>query len=140
MTPECRAARLLKFKADQVRELQQQISVYTLNLSQARQKIAMLESQIAEEIETMATLDPLQSPADRIFLDIARNRTRHPNEWRYSMETLVWSTEIHDIFPGAWEIVRRALSLPGDCLLLSKVADARAVISSTLLDLTNLKC
>jgi hypothetical protein len=85
MTAECRAARLLKFKADRIRKLQQQISACTLNLGQARHKIAMLESQIAEEVETMATLHPLQSPAHRIFLDIARNRTRHPNGRRYSV-------------------------------------------------------
>jgi hypothetical protein len=59
MTAECRASRLLKFKVDRIRELQQQISAYTLNLSQARHKMAMLQSRIAEEIETMATLHPL---------------------------------------------------------------------------------
>jgi hypothetical protein len=79
MTAECRAARLLKFKTDRIRELQQQISAYTLNLSQGKHKIVMLESQIADEIETMTTLHPLQSPADRIFLHIARNRIPHPN-------------------------------------------------------------
>jgi hypothetical protein len=78
----------------------------------------------------MATLHPLQSPADRIFLDIARNHTRHRN-WRcYSVETLAWSREIHDISPQVWEIVRRVLPLPGNCLLLPKFADARAVIST----------
>jgi hypothetical protein len=86
MTAKCRAARLLKFKTDRIRELQQQISAYALNLSQARHKITMLESQIAEEIETVATLDPLQSHAGRIFLDIARNRTRHLNRRCYSVE------------------------------------------------------
>jgi hypothetical protein len=138
MTAECRAARLLKFNADRIRELQQQIFAYTLNLSQARYKIAMLEFQIAEEIEIMATLHPLQFPADRIFLDIARNRTRHPNGRRYSVETLAWSRKIHDISPRAWEI-RRVLPLPGNRLLLSKFADARAVISSALLDLDEIK-
>jgi hypothetical protein len=101
MTAECRAARLLKFKPDRIRELQQQISAYTLNLSQARHKIAMLESQMAEEIETMATLHPLQSPADRIFSDVAGNRTQHPSGRRYSVETLAWPREIHDKSPRA---------------------------------------
>jgi hypothetical protein len=78
MNAESRPARLLKFKADRIRKLQQQISAYTLNLSQAKYKIAMLESLIAEEIKTMATLHPLQSPADRVFLDITRNCIRHP--------------------------------------------------------------
>jgi hypothetical protein len=105
MTAECHAARLLKFKADRIRELQRQISADTLNISRARRKGAMLESQIAEEIEAMATLHPLQSPADRIFLEITRNRTRHPNGRRYSVETLAWSREIHDISPRACEIV-----------------------------------
>jgi hypothetical protein len=139
MTAECRAARLLKFKADRILELQQQISAYTLNLSQARHKIAMFESQIAEEIETIATLHPPQSPANQIFLDIARNRTRHPNGRRYSVETLAWSREIHDISPQAWEIVRRVLPLPGDRLLLSKFADARVVIATALLDLDEME-
>jgi hypothetical protein len=131
ITAECRAARLLKFKTDRIRELQQQISAYTLNLNQARHKIAMLESQIAEEIETMAILHPLQCPSDRIFLDIACNRTRHPIGRRYS---LAWSEEIQDISLRAWEYVRRVFPLPGDHLLLSKLADTRAVISSALLD------
>jgi hypothetical protein len=99
----------------------------------------MFESQIAEEIETMATLHPLQTPADRIFLGIARNRTRHPNGRRYSVETLAWSREIHDISPRPWEIVRRVLPLPGDHLLLSKFADTQAVIASALLDLDEME-
>jgi hypothetical protein len=95
MNAKCRAARLLKFKTDRIRELQQQISAYTLNLIQARYKIAMLEFKIAEEIETMVTLHPLQSPVNQIFLDIARNRTRYPNGRGDSVEILAWSREIH---------------------------------------------
>jgi hypothetical protein len=139
MTVECRAARLLKFKIDRIRKFQQQISACALNLGHLRYEIAMLESQIAEEIETMATLHPLQSPANRILLDSARNRTRHPNWRRYSVETLAWSREIHEISPRAWEIVHRVPALPGERLLLSKFADARAVISSAFLDLDEME-
>jgi hypothetical protein len=55
------------------------------------------------------------------------------------VETLAWSREIRDISPRAWEIVRRVLPLPGDRLLLSKFANARAVISSALLDLDEME-
>jgi hypothetical protein len=74
-----------------------------------------------------------------MFVDIARNRTQHPNGRRYSMKTLAWSREIRDISPRPWEIVRRVLPLPGDRLLLSTFSYTWAVTSSAPLDLDEME-
>jgi hypothetical protein len=54
------------------------------------------------------------------------------NGRRYSIEILTWGRTIYDAFPAAWETIRSMLSLPSECLLRTKFAEERWMISDAL--------
>jgi hypothetical protein len=63
--------------------------------------------------------DPLDTSADRIWADLLFNREVSPKRRRYSVESLFFSREIHDI-SAAYQVISRILPLPSDRLLRAK--------------------
>jgi hypothetical protein len=56
-------------------------------------------------MQDQSDIDPVQSPRDRIFLDIVQNRCRPKNGRRYSPETLHWAWAAEEQSSTAWDVV-----------------------------------
>jgi hypothetical protein len=92
--------------------------------------MAELAKQLHEGLDT----DPLHSPADRIFLEIIRNREWEGHGKRSSRETLPRVWVIHEQSPAALEMVLQVLSLLCERLLQSHFARTGTMLSQALAD------
>jgi hypothetical protein len=99
-----------------IQKLEHRLQAYRLNLQKAQDKIQRLTALLSEMLQEVLNLNSSQSLSDRIYYDFVKNHGRHPNRCRYSLETLIWTQEIHPIFPAALDLIRRALPLPGEPL------------------------
>jgi hypothetical protein len=120
--------------AECMRNLRQQLNASRTNLTKAQRKIQELTKQVADLMREQSFKDLTQSPYDRIYLDILKNRSRKPNGRRYSIETLLWTEEIHAVSPQALQVVRKVLDLPCESLLNSKFTRSRRIVSDALQD------
>jgi chromosome segregation ATPase len=73
MSQASRAAWQLKAKHGQVALLQKQLQGCQMNLRRAQDRIAHLQAQLSETLESRAAANPCISPADRILADILQN-------------------------------------------------------------------
>jgi hypothetical protein len=82
----------------------------------------------------VSSLDPFQSPAERIYLGIVKNHGCHPNRHQDSIDALIWAEGIHVASPAALDTVLRVLPLPSESLLNSQFAPDRRFVPGTLQD------
>jgi hypothetical protein len=68
-----------------------QLQAYRLNLQKAQDKIHRLTAEIRQAMQDALNLNPSQSPAEHVSLDVVKNHGRHPNGRRYPIDTLIWA-------------------------------------------------
>jgi hypothetical protein len=95
-----------------------------------------LTYQLAAILQHETDTNPLQTPADRIFLDIVQNRCRPKNGRRYSPETLRWAWTACEQSPACWNIVAGLDGLPLPCSRTLELHFARSgtILSQALVD------
>jgi hypothetical protein len=121
-------------QAEQRKNLQQQVNAYRMNLQLAENKIEELKKELAAAMRERDYQNLIQTPAERIYLDILKNHGRDPHGRRYCVETLAWAEEIHMISPQALEVVGKVIPVPSESLINSKFTKTRQVISDALQD------
>jgi hypothetical protein len=137
-TLSARLERQRQRHVDEVERFKRQIQCYELNLRKAHCAIDDLKKRLAKALAEASDQDLMQSPSERIYLDIVKNHGREPEGRRYSMETLVWTEELHSISAAALRHVRAVLPLPGESLLNSRFAKQRRLLSNALMDIARL--
>jgi hypothetical protein len=106
-----------------------------MNLARASEKIASLTDELARSIDAKMEIDAIESPVDRIFNDVLRNRNRSPDRRHYSRDTLIWARQVYDASPIARTVVRKMLPLSSERILRSKFSAIRSAVSDSFLDI-----
>jgi hypothetical protein len=137
MTEPSRAKRAQAQLSRHVNELRRQLGACEQRLKEAKTKIRDPKDQLLIAAHDLSP-DSLHSVADRISLDIARNREKPANHRSYSTETLIWGREISDIYPAACKVIRDVVPLPLDRLLRLCFSELRALIADALLNVSQM--
>jgi hypothetical protein len=73
-----------------------------------------------------------------MWADLLSNWEVSPKQRRYSVESFIFSQEIHDISAAAYQVISRILLLPSDRLLRAKFLDEKTRVRNAVLDLSQL--
>jgi hypothetical protein len=92
-TAKARQAHFFKLRSGEITTLQQQLNGYRTAIARQQQKIQHLEKENHDAREQSRS-DQLETPNDRIFHDLNRNKKTHPSARRYSPDTIIWGREI----------------------------------------------
>jgi hypothetical protein len=108
---------------------------YSTAITRQQQKIQYLEKEIHDARERSGS-DQLETPIDRIFHDLNKNKKAHPSARCYSHDTIIWARKILSLSPTAYRMIRQILPLPSERLLERNSVDAilRVHIAPTHLD------
>jgi hypothetical protein len=134
---KARHTRLLTFKSAQITILRQQLNGYRTASKKSTQRIHDLEEQLRTTRASSAN-DAFETPGDRIFADLQRNKDQPPSARRYSLDTLTWAREILSESPAAYRTIRKMLPLPSECCLREKFMNSQLRIRQALTDIDDI--